>query len=435
MAIVHNAELKPLLKASYTQADLDAIQAFLRKHTVLEFKTLANGLFPAAALQEDAQYTGYASIWLRDNVHIAHAHFVVGKTDIAVKTIQALLLYKKTQGPRFQKIIHGEIDPHSIMDRPHVRFDGLTCGDIKQTWAHAQNDALGYFLWLYFKLASAGHLQPTPGDLDALALFPLYFKVLPYWQDEDSGHWEETRKIAASSIGVVVGALHEMKAYWSAHDLDGKVGLDKTFVTVASLEELITQGESALQNILPSECVQPEPTKARRYDGALLYLIYPLNVVSEATADIILADVKEHLQGDYGIRRYIGDSFWASNYKSKLSEDQRTIDFSADLSSRDAMLEKGQEAQWCIFDPTISTIYGRRYLSSKNPQHLKLQIEYLNRSLGQISDTAGPYPPFACPELYYKEAGQYVPSDATPLLWTQANLMIALWAMEKSLQG
>ena len=34
-----------------------------------------------------------------------------------------------------------------LANRPHVRFDGRTLSEIgDQRWAHAQNDALGYFL-------------------------------------------------------------------------------------------------------------------------------------------------------------------------------------------------------------------------------------------------------------------------------------------------
>ena len=41
--------------------------------------------------------------------------------------------------------------------------------------------------------------------------------------------------------------------------------------------------------------------------------------------------------------------------------------------------------------------------------------------------------PFKCPELYYLENGNYVPNDATPLLWTQANLWIAFKFMKQNL--
>ncbi|MEI6232372.1 MAG: glycoside hydrolase family 15 protein [Planctomycetota bacterium] len=434
MLKINNPELIPLIKSSYTAADLNAINAFLAAHGTLDFKTLPNGLFPAADLQQDAQYTGYASIWIRDNIHIAHAHLVAGKPAAAVAAVTSLLTYMKKQESRFITIITKQSDPQSVMLRPHVRFDGFTLSDIDQTWAHAQNDALGYLLWLYFKLADAGHITPSSGDLDFIALFPHYFKALPFWADEDSGHWEETRKVAASSIGVVTAALTMMRAYWSEKSLEGKHGATSYSVTLDLLDDLISNGQSALHTILPSECIQEAPTKKRRNDGALVFLIYPLDVLDEKTADTILSDTKATLQGDYGIRRYIGDSFWAPGYKSKLSEDVRTADFSNDLSARDAMLEKGQEAQWCIFDPTISTIYGRRYQATRSPEDLALQIEYLNRSLGQITNTAGPYPAYRCPELYYIEDGYYVPSDATPLLWTQANLLIALITMEASLK-
>ena len=429
MPIINNPELAPLIRTTYSVNDVQAIKAFLDAHGTLEFKTLPNGLFPAADLQQDAQYTGYASIWLRDNVHIAHAHHVVGKSAAAVRAITALLTYMRKQQSRFEKVIHTKEVPESVMHRPHVRFDGFTLSDIDQVWAHAQNDALGYLLWLYFKLALEAHLVPTPADLEFIVHFPHYFHALPFWKDEDSGHWEETRKIAASSIGVVTGALKTMRQYWIEKALDTQYT-----ITISMLDEMIQHGEQALKTILPSECIQPAPTQLRRHDGALLYLIYPLEVVDEQTADVILDDVRNTLQGEYGIRRYVGDSFWAPGYKSKLSEAMRTADFSSDLSARDAMLEKGQEAQWCIFDPTISTIYGRRYQAHRRPEDLARQIEYLNRSLGQITGPEGPHPAYRCPELYYIEGGKYVPSDATPLLWTQANLMIALNTVEKSLR-
>jgi len=43
-----------------------------------------------------------------------------------------------------------------------------------------------------------GALQPE--QLEILGLFPLFFQAVRYWEDEDSGHWEEARKIEASSI-------------------------------------------------------------------------------------------------------------------------------------------------------------------------------------------------------------------------------------------
>ena len=151
-------------------------------------------------------------------------------------------------------------------------------------------------------------------------------------------------------------------------------------------------------------------------------------------ADKILGNVRAHLQGELGIRRYLGDSYWAPDYKRKLSPGQRTADFSDDLSRRDQLLPAfGQEAQWCIFDPIVSCIYGTKFKATRLEGDLAKQAEYLNRSLGQITSEGCPQaPPFRCPELYYLEHGRYVPNDHVPLVWTQANLLLSLKLMEES---
>src|SRR5262249_49827984 len=139
--------------------------------------------------------------------HIAHAHYVVGKRDVAVKNLSTLMQYFTKHQTRFKRIINGEASASDPMNRPHIRFDGATLDEISQKWAHAQNDALGYFLWMFCKLVNEGLISPSPGDVSTLDLFPAYFAKIEYWRDEDSGHWEETRKISASSIGVVVAGL------------------------------------------------------------------------------------------------------------------------------------------------------------------------------------------------------------------------------------
>jgi phosphorylase kinase alpha/beta subunit len=265
-------------------------------------------------------------------------------------------------------------------------------------------------------------LETKQENLDILALFALYFYTIGYWQDEDSGHWEETRKINASSIGVVMAGLKEFQKVLLKKNLDSKY---KNIDVGPLLGELIKKGKEALRNILSNECIQNDPVKKRTYDAALLFLVYPLNVVNENMADKILDNIEENLLGDYGIRRYIGDSFWAPDYKKKVPQEKRTSHLGNDISERDTLLtEKGKEAQWCIFDPIISVIYGIRFQKTGQEDYLNKQIYFLNRSLGQITEE------FECPELYYIEGSEYVHGDVVPLLWTQANLRIALKIME-----
>jgi hypothetical protein len=427
--MIANQRLARMIRPRYSLQQISEILSLLQEMGTLNFPALPNGLFPAAALGKDRAYTGYSHVWVRDNIHIAHAHYIVGKASVAVNTVSTLMQYFSKYRHRFVDIINGKADPDNPMNRPHIRFKS-TLGEIDEKWAHAQNDALGYFLWLFCKLATENKFSPSTDDLETLTLFPRYFEAIRYWQDEDSGHWEEIRKISASSIGVVIAGLQEFKKLMEA----GRAAFPSGEGMLQLVKSLITQGSAVLDSILPAECGQSDPARRRPYDAALLFLIYPLQVVKDPMAERILENTRTHLQGEFGIRRYLGDSYWAPNYKQKFKPSQRTADFSDDLSGRDRLLiAEGQEAQWCIFDPVISCIYETRFKASANEEYLARQTEYLNRSLGQITSEDGhDAPPFGCPELYYLEGGRYVPNDHVPLLWTQANLMLALWAARES---
>jgi len=366
---------------------------------------------------------------VRDNIHIAYAHYIKGYTEIALKNVTTFADYFNKHQWRFEKIISGELDFHKPMNRPHIRFDGNKLEEIDQKWSHAQNDALGYFLWFFCKLCNDKVIDElTQQQIQLLALFVLYFEKIEYWQDEDNGHWEEAKKIEASSIGVVVAALTELKKL--VQQKTNSIQYHDKIITADFLNELIKQGQQSLKQILPAECIQVD--KYRSCDAALLFLIFPLDIIqNEGMENKILENVIKQLQGDYGIRRYTGDSYWSADYKEKLKPELRTIDVSDDMSSRDSLLQPGQEAQWCIFDPIMSIIYGKKYQQTKKPEYLQLQTKYFNRSLAQLTLEDSPFGGFKCPELYYLENGSYVPNDTTPLLWTQANLWIALKFMEQ----
>ena len=322
------------------------------------------------------------------------------------------------------------------MKRPNIRFDGRNLEEIDQEWNHAQNDALGYFLWFYCKLTREGYIKPEQDDLETLALFPFYFDAISYWQDEDSGHWEEDRKIEASSIGVVIAAIKEFKQLLIETSFTFQCKYKGKSITAEFLDELINKGNISLREILPSESKNPK-SQQRRYDAALLFLIYPLQVidVEEEMADKILKDVMENLQGDYGISRYLKDSFWCRDYKDIPEEIRTTISSEREqwFQDNNRELQIAEEAQWCIFDPIISSIFGLKFQKTGQQKYLEKQCYYLNRSLGQLTEENSPFGEFKCPELYYLQDAHYIPGDATPLLWTQANLRIALKMMEQSL--
>ena len=433
MLKIHNETIRHLIKDRYKPEELQAIITVLKKQHIFNFPTLENNLFSASAVSSNTSYTGYSSVWVRDNIYLAYTHYLIGQTEIAVRNVESLIAYFQKFKWRFEGIIEGKVDPNNVMQRPHVRFDGHNLSEIDQPWEHAQNDALGYFLWFYCKLAREKLIALQPKNLEILALFPFYFQAINYWQDEDSGHWEEERKIEASSIGVVVAGLKSLKLLLTDPNLATDCQYKDKLVTAEFLDELICMGIAALNNILPAECIQPNP-KNRQYDAALLFLIYPLQVVEEEMALRILKLVINNLQGDYGIRRYLWDSFWCRDYKDLPEEIRTSISSEREqwLNEHGRKLKEKEEAQWCIFDPIVSVIFGLKFQKTRQKEDLQQQTIYLNRSLGQITGKDCELG-FKCPELYYLQNDRYVPNDATPLLWTQANLRIALKVMEDSL--
>ena len=426
------------LSDRYRLEDVATLTQHLVASGTFRFPTLPSGLFSAAFVEsKDLAYTGYQNVWVRDNIHIAHHFHVLGEHGRAARAVDAITRFLHSQRPKVDAIVAGRAEPQNVMLRPHVRFDGEKLAEVTERWAHAQNDALGYWMWLLCLLARTGHLTPTAQDTDLLAAFVQYFEAIRFWQDEDSGHWEEARKVEASSIGIATAGLTAARDYFSAIAREGappEVAKALADATRARAAALVDQGRAALDAILPGECVQDAPGKRRRYDAALLFLVYPVGIVNDAMADAIVADVVTHLSGPHGVRRYVGDSYWCADYKTLLDAGNRTVDVSDDMSARDRLLQPGGEAQWCLFDPILSVIHGLRYRRTRDPAALQLQHHHLNRSLRQLTGTGTPFAPLRCPESYYCENGRYVPNDITPLLWTQANLRLALHHMEQSLR-
>jgi phosphorylase kinase alpha/beta subunit len=194
------------------------------------------------------------------------------------------------------------------------------------------------------------------------------------------------------------------------------------------LEEAVAKGRISIERILPWE--SKTAGLERRYDAALLFLCYPMGIVSDQMETQILEDVQKNLCGTIGISRYLGDTFWGPNYKKIVGDKERTSPIE-EVSARRLVDSTGLEAQWCIFDSIISVIYGRRYLRHARPGDRDRQIHFFNRALGQIT-AEKEVCPWKCPELYYWEDGSFVPGDVVPLYWAQSNLKLAFHYMRKS---
>lgn len=412
-----------------------SLREFLCAQGTLDFPASTGGLYAAAAgTGADFEVSGYRSVWVRDNMQIAWALYRADhQSTAAVRCVLTIAEFYRRHQRRFVEIIAGTADAQDPMNRPHIRFNGSDLTELPEKWAHAQNDALGYFLWLTGRLAIDGHLPPSHMPWDVLGLLLQYWQRIEVWQDEDSGHWEEVRKVAASSIGCALAGLETLATLLQTNRQMLQAA-EAGGVSMSVLQLLQRECRAALLGILPAECIQSDPAKQRRFDAALLFLIWPLDIVGErALEDRIIDDVRTQLLGPHGIRRYPGDSYWCADYRQLLSADERTVDFSDNLDARDRLLRPGLEAQWCIFDPILSCIFGRRYQRGGNAADLQQQLWHANRSLQQLTTADCRFPPYRCPESWFCERGEWIPNDITPLLWTQANLLQALQLLEENL--
>lgn len=418
--------LRHLIAENYTPESLGKIKDVLAAYRTHVILPIANGLFAASSSQAPDSATGYQNVWIRDNIMVADSLRRRADLGPAIACMHGLTRFFEKQLPRFREIIE---DPVRVLRedanrRPHIRFTAQTLGELPEKWPHAQNDALGHALWFRFLLANTGLLPMSPQDYEIYGVFPVYFEAIEYWQDRDSGAWEEGRKINNSSVGAVVAGLEEMLKHQTSVGVGSKEGVVSIRAPeTGKLQQLIAKGRERLDGTLPFES-PPE----RMVDAALLFLIHPLGVVrTRAMEDAILNLVQARLKGEVGIKRYAGDSYFCQDYDEWFGLGQMSSDFSERLDYRDAHLQPGCEAQWCIFDPVLSIIYGQRFLADRsNRASLRKQVHYFNRSLAQVT-AAG-----ECPELYFLKDGGYIANAHTPLAWTQANQALALCLMEES---
>jgi GH15 family glucan-1,4-alpha-glucosidase len=411
---------------NYTPKQLATIKEVLAAHGTHEIRPVAHGLFAASASQANDSVTGYQNVWIRDNIMVANSFRLRGMLGPATACMQGLTLFFDKLVPRFEKIID---DPartlkEDVFQRPHIRFCAQDLCELTEKWPHAQNDALGQALWFRLVLANSAALPMNPAEWKVYALFPAYFEAIEYWQDKDSGAWEEGRKINSSSVGAVVTGLEELRKYLTSKAKnDSTIPSSAEVMSLEKLEQLIAKGRAHLAASLPFEA-PPQ----RLADSALLSLIHPLGTITEISLqNAILNLVQARLKGEIGIKRYANDSYFCQDFDEWFAPAQMSSDFTDSLQFRDSFLQPNCEAQWCIFDALLSIIYGERYLSSPSDEtSYQKQVHYFNRSLQQVT------PQGLCPELYFLKQGRYVANAHTPLAWTQANQALALYLLEKS---
>jgi GH15 family glucan-1,4-alpha-glucosidase len=329
---------------------------------ILEGLQYQSGLF--AASKKDIA-TGYDKAWLRDNFYECLAFEVVGDMDTVKKTYRAILdIFKKHEF----KIDHAiSRKPEHTHQYIHPRYHPETFDEYWEEWGNKQNDSIGCVL---FKIGSLEKDQPgliirDEDDKRVVQKLVWYLSTLEYWNDPDSGMWEESQELHASSVGACLAGLSMIK---------GVAGIEVP-------EELLKKGRETLSAILPRE------SKEKFVDLALLSLIWPYAVVEGDEARQIIENVEYHLLRERGVIRYKGDRYYNKNPDGW-----------------------SEEAEWTFGLSWLAIIYEKLGNSEKAQ-------EYLEKAKQTVTARG-------VPELYYSNSTTY--NDNTPLGWSESLFIVAL---------
>lgn len=264
---------------------------------VLDSMRLPNGAY-TASLSRD-----YSYVWIRDVCYTV-LPFLHKPSERFEKAYHAL--FDLFQSYEWKIDIHRKQKPVYLFEYLHSRYS-TDLKEIHHEWGHAQNDAIGAFLWGVGEGFSHGQqVIRDENDLKIVQKLVDYLECVQYWQAKDNGMWEENMEVHASSVGACVAGLHAVK------------------MLVDVKEELIRKGEETLRQLLPRE------SETKETDLALLSLIYPYRVVDRHMALVILDHVTQSLERTFGCIRYENDQYYN---------------------------EGGSEAEWCFGFPWLGLCY------------------------------------------------------------------------------
>ncbi|PTX55357.1 phosphorylase kinase alpha/beta subunit [Melghirimyces profundicolus] len=285
---------------------------------VLDEMRLPNGAY-VASLSRD-----YSHVWIRDVCYTV-LPYLNSPCDRYEKAYHALLdLFRRYE---WKIDIHTSKRPVHLFEYIHARYS-TDLKEIDQPWGHAQNDAIGVFLWGAAQGVRHGkNIIRDEKDRGILEKLTRYLACLAYWDHPDNGMWEENMEVHASSMGACVAGLREVS------------------LLVDVPEKWIRRGEAALNRLLPRE------SETKETDLALLSLIYPYGVVNRGTARSILTDVAGKLERTFGVIRYAGDRYYNGGAEAEWCFGFPWLGLChAMLGERDKTLEYGEKTNRILPD-------------------------------------------------------------------------------------
>ena len=309
--------------------------------------------------------TGYDKAWLRDVYFMTLGFHHAGDEEVVHRVAKALLQILAKHKEKIRWAVHNK--PHESWQYIHARYNPDTFDEYWDEWGNKQNDAVGEMLALISRCECVGYnIVETDEERQLVQLLVDYLMSIEYWNDADSGIWEENTEVRASSIGSVVAAL--------------KRAAQVPYVNVP--DGAIEKGEAALRALLPRE------TESRFCDLALLSLIFPHEVTTPEETRKILENVEYFLVRDQGIIRYRDDRYYNRNQDGH-----------------------SEEAEWSMGLSWLAIIYARLGDIEKAEYYLERADQTVNKE-GLI------------PELWYSHTKES--NENVPLGWAESMYVVAL---------
>lgn len=334
---------------------------YRQSYNILEKLRLNNGMYLASASQD------YHFVWLRDSFYEVLPYLHIDN-DYYEKTYHRILDYFKEY--RWKIELHTKKKPVEDWEYIHIRFDAENIREIDMPWGHAQHDAIGAVLYgISLGVKNNRPIIRNNEDLEIIQLIVDYLECCEYWQDKDSGMWEENREVHSSSVGAVVASLQALKQQGLAIVKD----------------ELINKGWETINNLFPFE------SETKPVDLAQLSLIYPYGIYTGEKAEVVMKRVEQMLLRDRGVLRYQGDSYYST--KEHLGRHLPYIQY------------YGTEAEWTFGLPWLCICHTLMGNGAK-------AREYLNWTESIMLEDG------SLPELYYSNSERY--NVNTPLGWSNA---------------
>lgn len=338
---------------------------------ILKELQYTSGLFAAS---DKNVGTGYNKSWLRDNFYECLAFEVIGDWETVEKTYNALLaIFLKHEYKIDYAIDKKPGEKHEYI---HARFNPETFDEFWEDWGNKQNDAVGAIL---FNIGELEHhhkriILKNENHKRIVNKLVQYLNSIEYWQDEDSGMWEEDEEIHASSVGACLAGL-------------------KSVSRLPSIEvpgDMILKGEQSLKRLLPRE------SEKKFVDLALLSLIHPYNIVSKEIAKEIVKNVEYHLLKKHGVIRYKNDYYYNKNPDGH-----------------------SEEAEWTFGLAWLAIIHEKWGEHEEAKTLLQQMMSTLTKK--------------GVPELFYSNTD--LPNENNPLGWSESLFIVALHEInEKHLQ-